>query len=178
MNSLFLVYWTTDDLSFSDYVSSIGKWSGRGLRRYLRSMCLYVLQTITQSQSGKSVCWPRFQPGIPRIRVVSYANLVSPLFTAKGVLARDARIANYVFVNYKNAVRQSPCTLVEAELDKKCPAMCGTRRAHPSLPRSTRISFLGGRAAGTWGLQLTYGTEEYVELFFNYLIFLYLVLRS
>jgi hypothetical protein len=62
-------------------------------------MFLYVLQTTTQSQSGKSVCWPIFQPGIPKIHVVSCANLVSPLFTAKGVLARDARIVNYVLVN-------------------------------------------------------------------------------
>lgn len=57
---LFLVNWTTGDLSIWDYVSSVGKWSGRGLRIYLRSMCLYVLQTTTQSQSGESVCWPRF----------------------------------------------------------------------------------------------------------------------
>lgn len=53
-----------------------------------------------------------------------------------------------------------------------------TPKGPPILAKGTRISFLGGKVAGAWGLQLTYGTEEDVELFFHFLIFLYLVLRS
>lgn len=139
--------------------------------------CMYCRQPHNLSQESRCAGLDS-NPAFPEY--VSFHTLIWSVlcFTAKGVLARDARIVNYVLVNYKIAVRQSPRTLVVAELDKKCPALCGTRRAHPSLPRGTRISFQGGKAAGAWGLQLTYGTEEYVELFFNYLTFLYLVLRS
>jgi amino acid transporter len=64
-------------------------------------------------------------------------------------------------------VSHSPCTLVVDQLDKKCPALCGTQRAHHSLPRvpeslSWEVKRLGRKAynshtvpKNTWSFSFT-----------------------
>lgn len=112
-------------------------------QQYLRGICLCVLKATTKSEQsrcaglGSKAAFPEYK---------SFVTLIWSIICLKekGVLQGGFDIRNGILVSY-----QSSCSPVVAETDKKCPALCGTRRAHPPFfPRGTPTTFLGGKAAG------------------------------